>query len=305
MFNMTAPTFEQVFKEWYSYYDCITDVKTSRQTYQAICTKILPTIGHLPINEIKPKQILDLSNDIAKSSTYYARRLVQYIINIIDYAVIIMQVLDFNYIARLNNYLVEHKKVGRRFVEMSQVPVMLQDIQSKASSHDTIMRALWTLIYTGLRRSEVVLAKKNEFDLSKKVWTIPAERMKIMDNGNHIVPLSKQVIDLVLPLLNSNHSNEYVFASITKPNQAINAWSLYYPLIKSGWYDKQSLHGFRKIFSTHAHTSRLWTIDSIELSLAHKISGVRGIYNHANMLDERIELMAWWANQIDMWRGIK
>ncbi len=299
---MTAPTFAQVFEQWYGYYDRTVATKTSLETHRIMQSKALPIIGDIAINDIKPKQVLDLSNAIAMSSTYYARRVADDIIRVIDYAVIILQVLDYNYIARITNFLVEHKVVGRRFVDLPNIPVMLQDIEQHATSHDTIKRAFWVLVYTGLRRSEVALAKKCEFDLTAGTWVIPAERMKVMDNGQHIVPLSSQVIELIKPLFDSQ--SDYLFASPTKLNQPINPWSLYYPLKQSSWQYQQTLHGFRKIFSTHAHLSNLWSIDSIELSLAHKITGVRGVYNHAKYLDERAKLMQWYADEVDKWRGI-
>lgn len=155
------------------------------------------------------------------------------------------------------------------------------------------------LIYTALRCQEVAYAKKSGFDLQARVWTIPAERMKI-SSGSHAVPLSSQVIELITPLFDSD--SNYLFSLPNSPSKPINAWSINQVIRQSGWQGKQTLHGFRKIFSTYAHASRKWTIDTIELSLAHRISGVRGIYNHADMLDERVGLMQWWANEVDGWR---
>ncbi|MDO5651032.1 MAG: hypothetical protein Q4G13_02710 [Moraxella sp.] len=63
------------------------------------------------------------------------------------------------------------------------------------------------------------------------------------------------------------------------------------------------MHGFRHIFSTHAHEHG-FAPDVIELCLSHKIAGVRGVYNHAQMLDKRRELMYWWADVLDDWRKI-
>jgi integrase len=48
------------------------------------------------------------------------------------------------------------------------------------------------LMLTGTRRSEVAEAKWSEFDLVKKIWTIPAERMKAV--AAHLVPLSDDAI---------------------------------------------------------------------------------------------------------------
>lgn len=300
---MTSPTFAEVTQQWYRYYDGTVATKTSRQTHRAINEYVLPVIGSIPIDKLKPIQILDLHKQIATRSTYYGRRLVADVIRITDYAVIILQLLDYNYLARIQSYLIDHKVIGRQYVALSDVPAMLQAIDSSATSAKQIQLALWTLIYTGLRRSEVALARKSEFDFDARRWIIPAERMKVRGNGQHIVPLSEQVVAMLEPYFASTDS-EWAYPSPTKYNQPINPWALYYPLKQAGYIGQQTLHGYRKIFSTHAHQSRRWTIDAIELSLAHRISGVRGVYNHAHMLEERTELMQWYANELDKWRGV-
>src|SRR5262249_4564726 len=51
-------------------------------------------------------------------------------------------------------------------------------------------------------------AKKTEFDLTKKIWTVPPERMKL--KREHVVPLSTQALALIERLWPS--SGEYLFA---------------------------------------------------------------------------------------------
>ena len=58
--------------------------------------------------------------------------------------------------------------------------------------------AVKLLILTGQRREEVLSADWKEFDLQKKVWTVPAGRAK---NGKaHLVPLSPAVVALLKQL---------------------------------------------------------------------------------------------------------
>ncbi|HEV3158874.1 MAG TPA: integrase arm-type DNA-binding domain-containing protein, partial [Xanthobacteraceae bacterium] len=51
------------------------------------------------------------------------------------------------------------------------------------------------LMLTGARKSEVAEARWSEFDLAKKLWTIPAERIKA--DAAHIVPLSDDAVALL------------------------------------------------------------------------------------------------------------
>ena len=48
---------------------------------------------------------------------------------------------------------------------------------------------------TGARRSEVAGARWSEFDLTKKIWTVPPERFK--SNASHLVPLSDPAIAII------------------------------------------------------------------------------------------------------------
>ena len=78
---------------------------------------------------------------------------------------------------------------------------------------DIEMRALWEateaigypyaplyrmLTLTGQRKSEVAEARWREFDLDKKIWIIPAARMK--GDAAHMVPLTDDVIEILKSL---------------------------------------------------------------------------------------------------------
>ncbi|MBK8793909.1 MAG: tyrosine-type recombinase/integrase [Holophaga sp.] len=54
--------------------------------------------------------------------------------------------------------------------------------------------ALEFTILTAARTGEVISAQWDEFDLTKKLWTIPAERMKA--GKEHTVPLSKRALEI-------------------------------------------------------------------------------------------------------------
>lgn len=66
-----------------------------------------------------------------------------------------------------------------------------------------------------------------------------------------------------------------------------------------GYEGLESGHGFRHEFSTIMNEHE-WPADAIEVQLAHANGGsVRGIYNHAQYLDKRREMMQWWADWLD------
>jgi integrase len=67
--------------------------------------------------------------------------------------------------------------------------------------------------------------------------------------------------------------------------------------------DEVSAHGFRSTASTILNEESEFSADTIELSLAHKLPGVRGIYNRSLRWPERVALMQWWGNHLDELRG--
>ena len=76
--------------------------------------------------------------------------------------------------------------------------------------------------------------------------------------------------------------------------------TLLYALYRMGYHSRATVHGFRSTASTILNESRKWHPDVIERQLAH-VEGnkVRAAYNHAEYLDERREMMQWWADKLD------
>jgi integrase len=100
---------------------------------------------------------------------------------------------------------------------------------------DVELRALWIAadrlgypygplfklaMLTGQRKSEVAEVRWSEFDLAKKLWTIPAERMKA--DAAHIVPLPDDAVALLRSL--PRFDGDYVF-SINGGRRPVAAFS--------------------------------------------------------------------------------
>ncbi len=67
-----------------------------------------------------------------------------------------------------------------------------------------------------------------------------------------------------------------------------------------GYKGKTTVHGFRGSFSTIANEKLKFRPDVIEASFAHKVKDpVRGAYNHATYLEERIVNSQVWADYLD------
>ncbi|MGB5905093.1 MAG: site-specific integrase [Xanthobacteraceae bacterium] len=80
------------------------------------------------------------------------------------------------------------------------------------------------LMLTGQRKSEVACARWREFDLPKRLWTIPAERMK--SDRAHVVPLTDEMMALLeaLPRSTSKRNDYDHLFSTTNGQKPVNSF---------------------------------------------------------------------------------
>ena len=164
----------------------------------------------------------------------------------------------------------------------------------------SISYALKIMPYVFLRSLELRGAEWTEIDWEKRIWTIPAKRMKC--RSAHDVPLSNQVYDL-LKELRSINTGQYIFAS---GKTFITADGLRRPLLVIG-YEKEEMciHGFRSIWSTRMRELGNYPEVVIEKQLAHKNGDkVAEAYDRATYIDLRRSALQFWADYLDDLRSV-
>ena len=155
------------------------------------------------------------------------------------------------------------------------------------------------LVLTFVRPGELRNARWDEIDIENALWSIPAERMKM--NRDHVVPLSKQALDLLVQLKRCTTADGFLFPGVIDSRKPISDVTLIKMLHIMGYEGEKKVvpHGMRHTASTILNEKR-FPSDVIERQLAHVDKNkVRGTYNHAEYLEERREMMQWWANYLD------
>jgi len=152
-----------------------------------------------------------------------------------------------------------------------------------------------------LRPGELVRAEWAEFDLDAGEWRIPGERMKM--KGRHIVPLSKQAVDILRELHPVTGAGRFVFPGARCQSQHMSSESIRAALVRMGYGpdsdNPMTAHGFRGMASTLLHEQG-WNSDMIERQLAHaERNKIKAAYNHAEHLPERRRMMQAWADYLD------
>lgn len=153
------------------------------------------------------------------------------------------------------------------------------------------------LVFT--RIGELRKAEWSEIDFERKQWRIPAAKMK--SRAPHIVPLSRQALEILRTIQPLSGHKQYVFEGGRTNGRPMSEAAINVALRRLGYSQEEFTgHSFRKIASTQLNESHLWHRDAIERQLAHgEKDTVAATYNHAQHLPERTEMMQWWADYLD------
>ena len=146
------------------------------------------------------------------------------------------------------------------------------------------------LILAAARTSEVIYAKWAEIDFKKKLWIVPAARMK--SRREHRVPLSSAAIAVLKQM--EEGKGEYVFAG-RSPYAPLSNMALLMTLGRMNRADITA-HGFRSTFRDWAAECTNFPSEVVEMALAHVIEGkTEAAYRRGDLLDKRRQLMEAWA----------
>jgi integrase len=176
-------------------------------------------------------------------------------------------------------------------------------------------QALRFLILTASRTGEVLGARWSEIDQARRVWTVPAERMKA--GQPHRVPLSDaalRVLATVAPLRDQTDPDALLFPA-PRSGTAMSQMTLAMLLRRVNPMDPETgtarfvdadsrrpitAHGFRSTFRDWCAAAAAVPRDLAEAALAHKLRDkVEAAYQREDLLERRQELMARWARFLD------
>ena len=152
-------------------------------------------------------------------------------------------------------------------------------------------RCLEFVILTAARSGEALGATWGEIDLTTKLWTVPAERMKA--GAEHVVPLSEAAVELLVALRPAEPKlKQPVFAvrGVARSNMAMAM------LLRRMDRADLTTHGFRSTFRDWAGDGTDFPRELIEQALAHTIQNkAERAYRRGTAVDRRRELMEAWA----------
>lgn len=169
----------------------------------------------------------------------------------------------------------------------AQIPQFMADLAERMAP---AARVLHLLILTGVRTTEALEAKPEEFDLDRRVWTVPPDRMKMEKELR--VPLSEPALQIVREALKT--ADGYLFPG-QKKGKPLSNMAMLNMLDRMG-YEGITVHGFRSTFRDWVAECTEYPDSLAEMALAHAVeSKVEGAYRRGDMLERRRRMMEDWA----------
>ncbi|MBP3835995.1 MAG: tyrosine-type recombinase/integrase [Pyramidobacter sp.] len=282
---------------------------------QRLKTYILPKIGKRQIEELKRVELVQLVQSIAaRGKIETANRTAGIISQVFAYAEDCGIVESGHGIvaATLSRALpTAHPQHFATTDDPAKIGALMRAIERYSGSRTSGL-ALRFVAYTMTRSGEVRRARWKEIDVANAMWTIPAEHMK--RRRIHKVPLSRQamaILEQARPLT-YNGPDSLIFRrddsqSLGRANThggEFSDYALLRPLYQAheksgGTIPKITVHGFRSMASTILNSLH-WDKEIIEMQLSHMDADrVRAVYNHSEYLEERRELLQFWADWLD------
>lgn len=296
-------TFGAVALEWMEHNKEVWSANHARTIQRRMEQDILPIIGHKPIRDITPKQLLEVIKTIEKRSAYeVARRALQMSGQVFRHA-IIHDRAERDPSQDLKGALRPYKKSHYAAMDFRELPNFLEKFdRNEARVFPTTRLAIEFLMLTFVRTGELIKAQWSEFDLERNLWIIPGFRMKM--RKDHIVPLSKQALSILAQLKELNGSRLYVFPSQRNPKSHMSNNAILVALDRMGYRGQHTGHGFRALAMSAIKERLGYRHEVIDRQLAHSHrSQINAAYDRAEFLDERTIMMQSWADLIDQLRG--
>ena len=257
---------------------------------------IFPVMGKRLYSSIRPIEWMNHLKGIQQEKGIYEQvnRIRAMCRDIYDYAKVTGRI-DYNPLEGLQKYLQQGKKENMAHVNEQELPALLRAINNYPTLDIRIGLQLLSMLFC--RPSELRGATWDEFDLlDNGLWNIPEQRMK--KRREHVIPLPTQAIALLKELKSFETNSDYLFPSRSDKAKPKSDTVFIMALRRMGYEGRQTPHGFRHIASTLLN-NRGFDERHIESALAHVKDGVAGVYNKAQYLQDRKQMMQWYADHLE------
>lgn len=296
-----APTFEKVARNCYDAMKVGWKDQRHVSWLSSFERHVFPHIGGLPVTAVDGVAVLRVLEPIWLTVPDTAKRVLQRIGTVLDYAHIKGLIADEVSLRSVTRGLPRqtHKVTHRAAMPYADVPAFMKALMALPA---TLGReALKLTILTAVRSNETRNATWGEFDLGAGVWSIAASRMKMKEA--HIVPLSPVAVRILLRLRKAHSelhgvptANTLLFStSGIKPISDMTMLKV----LRDMSLQNATVHGFRSTFTDWVAECTDVPKEVADKALAHQIpNAVEAAYRRTDFFDKRRSLMESWARHL-------
>jgi integrase len=294
-----AGSFESVAREWFAARKASWSSAYADRLMRRLEADVFTAVGSKPVGCIEPPELLGAVRAVeARGAIELAKRLLQVTGQVFRFAVATGRAKRDPTQDLRGALQSAGPQKHRAALKANELAAFLAALEAYDGDRRTAL-GVKLVLHTFVRSAEARFATWSEFedlDGPAPVWRIPAERMKA--RSEHLVPLSPQVVRIILELKSVVGGGERVFPSSTKKGViSENTWL--YALYRLGYHSRVTVHGFRRTASTILNEQG-FNRDWIERQLAHKErNDVRAAYNAAEWLADRRAMMRWWSSYLE------
>jgi integrase len=292
-------TFEVIAREWHNRQSSVWVPAYADKMIKSLERSIFPWLGQRPMNEIKAPELLAVLRRIESRGTLDTAHRMRFICGQVFRYAIATSRAEHDPATDLRGALTPFKESHHAAItDPVKVGGLLRAIEGY-QGHFAVQCALRLAPLFFVRPGELRQAEWVEIDLDEAVWNIPAEKMKMKQP--HLVPLSKQAVEILKELQPLTGASRYVFPSARSFARAMSNNAILAALRRMGFdKDEMSGHGFRAMARTILDEVLGVRADFIEHQLAHAVKDPNGrAYNRTAHLIERRKMMQTWADYLD------
>ena len=291
----TEHTFENISAAWFELKKDSVTPAYAEDIWRSLTLHVFPDLATTPISAITAPKVINLLRPIeTKGSLETVKRLTQRLNEIMTYGVN-SGLIHANPLSGIRSVFKKPKKKNMAALAPDELKELMVAIANASIKRTTRCLIEWQL-HTMTRPAEAATSRWADIDFEKKIWTIPAERMK--KRRTHIIPLTEQSLALLEAIKPYSENREYVFPADRDPRTHCNSQTANMALKRMGFEGRLVSHGMRSMASTILNEHG-WDPELIEVALAHVDKDeVRSAYNRAEYIDRRRPMMTWWSKHI-------
>jgi len=298
--NMAANSFEIVTREWIAKNATVWIDDHSGRITRLFERDILPWLGGRPISEIEATELLTVMRRIeARGAVDTAHRALGHCWQVFRYGIATGRCKRNPAADLRGNGGALTPVQGHHFAAATDPSKLAKILRSMDGYEGTlpVRCALRLAPLVFVRPGELRKAEWQAIDLDQAEWRYVISKTKT----DHIVPLSRQAVEILRELQPLTGPGKYAFPSArsNKRPMSDNAILVAMRAMEIG-KEEMTGHGFRAAARTILDEVLKVRVDLIEHQLGHRVKDPNGrAYNRTSFLPERKRMMQQWADYLD------